>query len=262
MTEKKHENPAHWDDTAATYERTAHPFTAQFAEEALARVTLTPETRVLDVAAGTGALALAAARSGAQIVATDFSPGMVARIAAAGLANVEARVMDGQALDLPDASFDISFSIFGVIMFPDWRKGLAEMARVTRPGGLGVLATWQSEGAATFLLLSQIRRRLFPKLDGKTRLPEGAVALGDPEWLSAAMVDAGFQAPRIDVVVHDFELDVRQLDTPDELFGMSPDWLALDDDQRAAVVAEVRRMAEGRAILPIPSTALIAVAAR
>lgn len=262
MTEKKHENPAHWDDAAANYERTAHPFTAQFAEEALARVTLTPDMRVLDVAAGTGALTLAAARSGAYVLATDFSPGMVARIAAAKLPNVDAEVMDGQALDLPDASFDIAFSVFGVIMFPDWRKGLSEMARVTKPGGLGVLATWQSEGAATFLLLSQIRRRLFPRLDGKTKLPEGAVALGDPEWLSAAMVDAGFQAPEIDVAVHDFALGVSQLDTPDELFGMSPDWVALDDGQRAEVVAEVRRMAEGRAILPIPSTALIAVARR
>jgi len=262
MTEKKHENPAHWDDAAANYERTAHPFTAQFAEEALARVTLTPDMRVLDVAAGTGALTLAAARSGAYVLATDFSPGMVARIAAAKLPNVDAEVMDGQALDLPDASFDVSFSVFGVIMFPDWRKGLSEMARVTKPGGLGVLATWQSEGAATFLLLSQIRRRLFPRLDGKTKLPEGAVALGDPEWLSAAMVDAGFQPPRIDAVVHDFALGISQLDTPDELFGMSPDWVALDEAQRAEVVAEVRRMAEGRAILPIPSTALIAVARR
>lgn len=262
MTDKKHENAAHWDDAAANYERTAHPFTAQFAEEALARVTLTPDMRVLDVAAGTGALTLAAARSGAYVLATDFSPGMVARIAAAKQPNVDAEVMDGQALDLPDASFDIAFSVFGVIMFPDWRKGLSEMARVTKPGGLGVLATWQSEGAATFLLLSQIRRRLFPRLDGKTKLPEGAVALGDPEWLSAAMVDAGFQPPRIDMVEHDFALGVSQLDTPDELFGMSPDWVALDDGQRAEVVAEVRRMAEGRAVLPIPSTALIAVARR
>jgi SAM-dependent methyltransferase len=187
---------------------------------------------------------------------------MVARIAAAKLPNVDAEVMDGQALDLPDASFDISFSVFGVIMFPDWRRGLAEMARVTKPGGKGVLATWQSEGAATFLLLAQIRRRLFPRLEGKTRMPEGAVALGDPEWLSAAMVDAGFQPPEIETVTHDFELDVSQLDRPETLFGMSPDWMALDDGQRADVIAEVRRMADGRAVLPIPSTALIAVAGR
>jgi ubiquinone/menaquinone biosynthesis C-methylase UbiE len=91
------------------------------------------------MATGTGALALAAARTGAQVLATDFSPGMVACVAAAGLPNVEARVMDGQALDLPDARFDAAFSIFGVIMFPDWRKGLAEMRRVTKPGGYGAV---------------------------------------------------------------------------------------------------------------------------
>jgi ubiquinone/menaquinone biosynthesis C-methylase UbiE len=123
--------------------KNAHPFTALYAKAALSRVPLSPASRVLDVAAGTGALALQAASTGARVLATDFSAGMVARIAAAGLPNVEAKVMDGQALDLPDASFDASFSIFGVIMFPDWRKGLAEMARVTRPGGYGVVATWR-----------------------------------------------------------------------------------------------------------------------
>jgi ubiquinone/menaquinone biosynthesis C-methylase UbiE len=111
---REFENPDHWDTAALHYEKTAHPFTARYAEAALARVALTPESRVLDVAAGTGALALAAARTGAQVLATDFSTGMVARIAAATVPNVEVRVMDGQALDLPDASFDAVFSIFGV----------------------------------------------------------------------------------------------------------------------------------------------------
>lgn len=134
---REFEQSDHWDTAAQHYEETAHPFTAHFAEMALAHVPLGPDSRVLDVAAGTGALALAAARTGAQVLATDFSPGMVARIAAAGLPNVETRVMDGQALDLPDGTFDAAFSIFGVMMFPDWRRGLAEMARVTRPGGYG-----------------------------------------------------------------------------------------------------------------------------
>ncbi|EQB10674.1 hypothetical protein RLDS_27215 [Sphingobium lactosutens DS20] len=108
---------------AQRYEKTAHPFTELYAKAALARIRLGPGSRVLDVAAGTGALALAAARTGAQVMATDFSPGMVARIAAAELPNVEARVMDGQSLALPGGAFDAVFSIFGVIMFPDWRKG-------------------------------------------------------------------------------------------------------------------------------------------
>ncbi|MEH6790176.1 class I SAM-dependent methyltransferase [Parasphingorhabdus sp.] len=255
------ENPDHWDKTARNYQQTAHRFTSHYAEAALAKVPLTDRSRVLDIAAGTGALALAAARTGAQVLATDFSPGMVACIEEAGLANVETRTMDGQALDLPDASFDAVFSIFGVIMFPDWRKGLREMARVTRPGGHGVVATWQDQGAATFLLLGQIRGRLFPDRSGMT-MPEAVQALSDPADFARELVAAGYRDPEIDSVTHDFLLDVAALDEPDTLFGMSPDWTSLSDADKALVVAEVRQMASDRTELPIPSTALIGVAMR
>ena len=255
------EKPDHWDTAALHYEKTAHPFTSRFAEDAIARVPLGPDSRVLDVAAGTGALAFLAARTGAHILATDFSQGMVDRIAAAGLPNVEARVMDGQALALEDGSYDAVFSIFGVIMFPDWRKGLAEMARVTRPGGYGVVATWQGRGAASFLLLGEIRRKLFPDSEAMT-MPSAIDALCDPSNFARALTDAGYRDPKIEHVTHDYQLDVAALDEPDSLFGLSPDWTSLDDAQKEAVVAEARQMAGDRAILPIPSTALIAVALR
>jgi len=255
------ENPDHWDSAAQHYEKTAHPFTARYAEAALARVPLTPASRVLDVAAGTGALALLAARTGAQVLATDFSPGMIARIAASNLPNVAARVMDGQALVLEDASFDAVFSIFGVILFPDWRNGLAEMARVTRPGGHGVIATWQEQGAATFLLLGQIRRRLFPDREGMT-MPNAVQALSEPADFARELIAAGYRDPEIESVTHDYMLDLAALAEPDSLFGMSPDWTSLDQVDKDAVIGEVRRMAGGSAVLPIPSTALIAVAQR
>lgn len=257
----EYEKADHWDTAAQHYEKTAHPFTARYAEAALARVTLTPDSRVLDVAAGTGALALLAARTGAQVLATDFSPGMVARIAATNLSNVETRVMDGQALALEDASFDAVFSIFGVIMFPDWRKGLAEMARVTRPGGYGVIATWREQGAATFLLLGQIRRKLFPEREGMT-MPEAVKALSEPVDFVRELVAAGYRDPQVECVTYDYVLDVAALAEPDMLFGMSPDWTSLDEVEKDAVIAEVRQMSDGSSILPIPSTALIAVARR
>ena len=255
------DDPSHWDTAAQHYEKIAHPFTALFAQAAMAHVQLSPGSRVLDVAAGTGALSLLAARTGAQVLATDFSPGMVARIASRKLPNVEARVMDGQALALSDGSFDAVFSIFGVIMFPDWRKGLAEMARVTRPGGFGAVATWQDRGAATFLLLGQIRRKLFPERES-VAMPEAMQVLADPTSFADALVTAGYRAPQIEHVTHDFALDVAALAAPDTLFGMSPDWTSLSDKEKKAVVAEVHKMAGDRAILPIPSTALIAVAQR
>jgi ubiquinone/menaquinone biosynthesis C-methylase UbiE len=258
---REFENPDRWDSAAAHYERTAHPFTARFAEDTLALARPGGSSRVLDVAAGTGAFALAAARTGAQVLATDFSPGMVARIAAHALPNVEARVMDGQALELPDARFDLVGSIFGVIMFPDWRRGLNEMARVTKPGGQGVVATWQSRGAATFLLLGQIRDKLFPTRAGMT-MPEAVQALSDPEDFARELIAAGYRDPRIESVTHDYPLDLSALDEPDTLFGMSPDWTSLSASEKAAVIAEVRRMAGDQEMLPIPSTALIGVATR
>lgn len=251
----------HWDNAASHYAKTAHPFTSRYAEAALSRVVLTPDSRVVDVAAGTGALALAAARSGAHVLATDFSPGMVACIAAAGLPNVDAQVMDGQALKLPDASFDAVFSIFGVIMFPDWRKGLSEMARVTRPGGYGIVATWQDRGAATFLLLGQIRQKLFPKRASMPMLA-AVTALTDPDDFARELVVAGYQDPQIEHVTHDYELEVAALAEPDTVFGMSPDWVSLTAAEKAAVVAEARLMAGDQPILRIASTALIGVAQR
>ena len=169
--------------------------------------------------------------------------------------------MDGQALALKDASFDAVFSIFGVIMFPDWRKGLAEMARVTRPGGHGVIATWQDQGAATFLLLGRIRRKLFPDRKGM-RMPEAVKALGEPADFARELTIAGYRDAQIEHVTYDYALDVEALAEPDTLFGMSPDWTSLDQAEKDAVISEVHQMAGDSAILNIASTALIAVARR
>ncbi len=255
-------DPDHWDQTAAHYEQTAHPFTVQFADDALAMLPVGPGKRVLDIATGTGALARGAARLGAEVLATDFSPAMVERAIAGGPPNLTGRPMNGEALDLADATFDAVFSIFGVVLFADWRSGLREMARVTRPGGHGVIATWREEGAATFLLLRQILRDLYPERPPVAAMPEGVTVLGEPELLVAELCAAGFREVRFEFRTHDYLLELPGLDTADKLFGMSPDWVALDVAQQAAVIAEVRRRAAGAAVLPIPSTALIAVATR
>lgn len=259
------EKTEHWDKTASQYQKTAHPFTSRFAEYALSRVPITSESRVLDIATGTGALSLAAARMGAHVVATDFSAGMVDVVAVTagteGLSNLKTRVMDGQALDLPDASFDAVFSIFGVMMFPDWRKGLSEMARVTRVGGYGVVGTWQARGAATFLLLGQIRAKLFPDLPNMP-MPGGIGVLADPLRFADELVKAGYKAPQVTSVTFDCELDLKGLTDPDKLFSPSPGWTSLSDHDKDKVIAEIATMAGGRAILPIPSTALIGVGVR
>ena len=102
---------------------------------------------------------------------------------------------------------------------------------------------------------------MFPGREG-VRMPDAVAALSDPYDFAREMVAAGFTAPIIEPVTFDYEFEVAALDDPDTLFGMSPDWTALDKPDKAAVVAEVRRMAGDQPILRIPSTALIGVARR
>jgi SAM-dependent methyltransferase len=82
---------------------------------------------------------------GLRVTAVDASAGMVervqARAAERGL-SIDTRVMDGQALQLADASFDAALSVLGIILFPDAWRGLVEMRRVVRPGGRVSVATW------------------------------------------------------------------------------------------------------------------------
>jgi SAM-dependent methyltransferase len=191
-----------WDQQAADYELFAHPFTRHYAEAALTLAGgVTPGERVIDIAAGTGALALAAASAGAQVLAIDFSPGMVARLAARlaeeSLPNAEARAMDGQALALPDGEFDAAFSIFGVVLFPDWRQGLSEFARVVRPGGRGCLAVWASEaGGGPSLAFDTAFRTAFPDRPAPAFAP-GMAVLCDGGALRSAMTAAGFEAVEV-----------------------------------------------------------------
>jgi ubiquinone/menaquinone biosynthesis C-methylase UbiE len=71
--------------------------------------------------------------------------------------------MDGEALAVPDASFDAAFSIFGVMLFTDWRQGLREQARVLRSGGKACVATWgEPPGGGPFVAVSAALRSVFP----------------------------------------------------------------------------------------------------
>ena len=260
MTGPRLDDPDFW-SAASQYQRVAHPFTTDFARRALAEAALPPTSHVLDIAAGAGSLAIVAAEAGHRVLAVDFSPGMVARVAALDRPDLEAREMNGEALDLPDAAFDAAFSMFGIVLFADWRVGMREMARVVRPGGVGVIATWPHPGgAAVNLLLHETCARLFPDLDPGPPIA-GLHANRDPARLAAVMEEVGFASVEVVAHTHDFLLEPDMLEGADPMFAFSPLWPKLDDAARAAVLADIRAQAGGRT-LPIPSTALIAIARR
>lgn len=93
-------------------------------------------------------------------------------------------------------------------------------------------------------------------------MPEAVKALSNTQDFARELIAAGFRDPAIESVTHAHQLDVKLLDDPDTLFGMSPDWTSLTYTEKAAVIAHVREMAGNHPVLPIPSTALIAVAQR
>jgi demethylmenaquinone methyltransferase/2-methoxy-6-polyprenyl-1,4-benzoquinol methylase len=93
-----------------------------------------PGTRALDVATGTGDLAIALARRGCDVVGSDFSEGMLER-ARAKSGDVRWEQANALALPYPDDSFDAATVGFGARNFSDLHGGLSEMVRVVRPGG-------------------------------------------------------------------------------------------------------------------------------
>jgi ubiquinone/menaquinone biosynthesis C-methylase UbiE len=108
-------------------------------------VEIAPGERVLDVAAGNGNAALAAARRGADVVASDYVGALLEgtrnRAVAEGL-TIETREADAEALPFANASFDAVLSIFGVMFTPNQEQAASELVRVARPGGRIALANW------------------------------------------------------------------------------------------------------------------------
>jgi ubiquinone/menaquinone biosynthesis C-methylase UbiE len=105
--------------------------------------------RVLDVAAGSGNVAIPAALRGASVVASDLTPELLEvgrRKAAAQGAELEWRVADAEALPFADGEFDTVVSCLGVMFAPHHQAGADELARVCRPGGTIGLISWTPQG--------------------------------------------------------------------------------------------------------------------
>lgn len=199
-----------WDEFAAGYDEAITPFTMLVAEDALRRVDIRPGMRFLDVAAGGGALSIPAARLGAQVLATDFSPAMVGRLSARareeGLANLECRLMDGHHLELEDDTFDLSGSQFGIMLFPDRSRALGELARVTKPGGHALMVVFgplpNVEAFAFFF--GAVRAAV----SGFTPPKDSPLfSLQDPEQLRREMAAAGLKDVRVETVDHGMEIE-------------------------------------------------------
>lgn len=210
-----------------------------------------PGSRVLDVAAGAGDQTLQVAeRIGPQghVLATDISPNILVFAAQnarnAGHSNVRTVVMDGEGLDVPEATFDAVVSRVGLIYLPDQQKALEGMKRALKPGGRVAAIVYSSAESNRFFSIpvSIIRRRaaLPPPSPGQP----GPFSLGGPGILEEAFRRAGFRDVQSRLVAAPVKLRsaAECVRFEKESFGALHQMLSgLDEAGREAAWAEIEQ---------------------
>jgi len=166
-----------------------------------------PETRALDLCCGTGDLLLALeAGPGGAVWGSDFChPMLTAAARKISRRGFRSRVFEADALDNPvrDASFDLITVAFGFRNLANYRKGLDEMRRVLRPGGLVAILEFSQPPNPLFAVLYNFySRRLLPAIGGALSgsrdayayLPESVRKFPSPDELASQMQQAGFRS--------------------------------------------------------------------
>jgi SAM-dependent methyltransferase len=250
--------PEAWDEIAAGYAEHVAPGEQPLSAAALRLVGLSLGEELLDVAAGPGGLGLAAARLGANVLATDWAPLMVAQFGARaqseGLTNATARVMDAHALDLEDDRFDVTGSQFGVMLVPDQMVAIREMVRVTKPGGRVLLVAYGSpeefEALQLFIKALQIVAADF---EGLPDPPPLEFQTSDPDILRDRLVAAGLRDVRVDTSQQErLELSAGQdlwdwMSFSNPITGILLDGLDVSTADRARMRAALDEMVRRRA---------------
>ncbi len=175
-----------------------------YAEDLASRVMARKPKRVLEIAAGTGALTqeMAARLDGASIVATDLNPAMldIAATRFPGDDRFVFRQADALDLPFPDESFDVVTCQFGAMFFPDKAKGHAEARRVLKPGGSYLFNVWDAVEANEFTaVMLDAMAELFPADPPRflARTPHGYHDIGTIEL---DIMAGGFARPEIERV--------------------------------------------------------------
>jgi len=124
-------------------------FTVKAAEDFVGRTPISPGTRILDVACGTGNTAIPAARAGGLVTGIDIAPNLLEQARKrAAKEHLAIRFQEGDAEELPvgDHEFDVVQTMFGAMFAPRPELVAAELIRVCKPGGLIAMANWTPEG--------------------------------------------------------------------------------------------------------------------
>ncbi|WP_330301176.1 class I SAM-dependent methyltransferase [Streptomyces sp. NBC_00503] len=237
-----------------------------FAEDLAARTAALRPGRILELAAGTGALTslLLSADPSAEVTATDLNEAMVA-FGASRAPGAVWRQADAQRLPFPDGSFDLLVCQFGVMFFPDRVAAFAEARRVLAPGGRFLFNTWGPIGRHAFDAAVQAGlERAFP-VDPPRFLPTVPHGYADPAVVAADLVAAGFGVEE----EQELTLDGRAASAADVAIGFltgTPVRAAVEErgdgpTVRATVIAETTaRLGAGPVVAPMTAYVFLGAA--
>ena len=174
-----------------------------YAKDLVARVPQRAGLRVLELAAGTGAVTRPLRETlpaDATLVATDLNEAMIAYgREAVGMPGIDWRVADAQQLPFEDGSFDAVVCQFGVMFLPDKVQGFREARRVLSPGGLLLANVWHTRDENPVAqLVQELLNERFP--DDPPRFLDTPYGYGDHDRLRADLAAAGWENIQLDVV--------------------------------------------------------------
>ncbi len=179
---------------AMGYDRQALRFFPYSADKMVARLKPKPGEKVLDVATGTGAVALAAAQAvgaGGRVVGIDIAEAMLAeaekKIRKFGINNIDLHTMDASALDFRSGYFDSVTCAYALFFLPDMQAGLNEWKRVLKPGGSIIFTSFGPAAFRPMLDLFMARLALHDVVTD----PAAGARLNDPAQCRQLLAAAG-----------------------------------------------------------------------
>jgi len=215
---------APWDMVAEGYAKTTMKLFQGYVERAIELAELSEESCILDVACGPGTLALQAANLVSSVHAIDFSEAMIAilqaHIGSNKIGNIETTCGDGQDLPYEDDLFDVAFSMFGLMFFPDRKRGYSEIYRTLKPGGKILVSSWApvSRSPAMQAMFGAVRAM-------KPEIPEPQTnmeSLENPDFLKNELTNAGFRDIEVHSVTKTFPVISIETFWRDMLEGSAP----------------------------------------